>query len=55
MSYNKIILITGGCGFIGSNLIELLITNKSNLVLCVDNLITGSESNIQEYINKPNF
>jgi UDP-glucuronate decarboxylase len=55
MSYTKIILITGGCGFIGSNLIELLLRDNSNLVLCIDNLITGSESNIQEYLLKPNF
>jgi UDP-glucuronate decarboxylase len=55
MDYTKVILITGGCGFIGSNLIELLISDKTNLVLCVDNLITGSESNIQEYLLKPNF
>jgi nucleoside-diphosphate-sugar epimerase len=55
MSYTKVILITGGCGFIGSNLIELLLSDKSNLILCIDNLITGSESNIQEYLLKPNF
>jgi len=55
MIYTKVILITCGCGFIGSNLIELLLRDNSNLVLCVDNLITGSESNIQEYLLKPNF
>jgi UDP-glucuronate decarboxylase len=52
---NKIILITGGCGFIGSNLIGKLLEDISSTVLCVDNLITGSESNIQEFIARPNF
>lgn len=50
--WNQIILITGGCGFIGSNLIGRLIQDKNNLVLCVDNLITGSETNIKQFINK---
>lgn len=53
--WDQIILITGGCGFIGSNLIEKLIVNPSNLILCVDNLITGSESNIKEFIGVQNF
>ena len=42
MHYTKVILITGGYEFIGSNLIGLLVNDNSNLVLCVDNLITGS-------------
>ena len=50
--WNQIILITGGCGFIGSNLIERLIKDKNNLVLCIDNLITGSETNIKQFIDK---
>ena len=50
--WNQIILITGGCGFIGSNLIERLIQDKNNLVLCIDNLITGSETNIKQFIDK---
>jgi UDP-glucuronate decarboxylase len=50
--WNQIILITGGCGFIGSNLIRRLIQDKNNLVLCIDNLITGSETNIKQFINK---
>ena len=47
------ILVTGGAGFIGSNLIKSLI-NHYNIV-CVDNLITGSISNIQEFMNLENF
>ena len=51
----KIILVRGGCGFIGSNLIEKLVQYLSNTVLCVDNLITGLESNIQEYLSRSNL
>jgi UDP-glucuronate decarboxylase len=49
------ILITGGCGFIGSNLIESLIKNPNNYIICIDNLITGSLNNINKFINYPNF
>ena len=37
---NKKILITGGAGFIGSNLCEVLL-EKGNTVICLDNLSTG--------------
>jgi UDP-glucuronate decarboxylase len=49
----KTILITGGAGFIGSNLCENLI--DSNKIICLDNLITGSLSNIEPFLNHPNF
>jgi dTDP-glucose 4,6-dehydratase len=48
------ILITGGAGFIGSHLCEILI-EKGNYVFCVDNFITGSKDNIKELIGNPNF
>ena len=38
---NKI-LVTGGAGFIGSNLINKLI-NEDNEIICVDNLFTGNK------------
>lgn len=41
----KTVLVTGGAGFIGSHLCETLI-NNGNKVICIDNLITGSTSNI---------
>ena len=41
----KTILVTGGAGFIGSNLCDRLV-NCGNKVICVDNLYTGSMSNI---------
>lgn len=51
---NKKILITGGAGFIGSNLCEALL-EKGNKVVCLDNFITGKRENIQELLNDPNF
>ena len=41
------VLVAGGAGFLGSHLCELLIS-KGDEVLCVDNLHTGSESNIAD-------
>jgi len=43
----KKILITGGAGFIGSALAEKLSNDKSNLVVVVDNLSTGSLDNLE--------
>ncbi len=56
---NKTILITGGCGFIGSHLCKRLI-KENNKIICIDNLITGSTNNISELLqdnnnNKNNF
>jgi UDP-glucuronate decarboxylase len=45
----KTILITGGAGFLGSNLIQRLIQDSENRILCVDNLITGSRRNIEPF------
>ena len=52
----KTILVTGGAGFIGSNLcIHLLSQSPNNHVICVDNLITGYLDNLGEVyaITKP--
>lgn len=48
------ILVTGGAGFIGSNLCDYLI-GDNHQVVCVDNLITGSEKNINHLLANPNF
>lgn len=48
------ILVTGGAGFIGSNLCRKLL-NLGHYVICVDNLYTGSEENIKELFESPNF
>ncbi|MBN4073070.1 SDR family oxidoreductase [Crocinitomix catalasitica] len=50
---NKKILITGGAGFIGSNLCHYFL--KSNEVVCLDNLSTGNFDNISELESNPNF
>jgi UDP-glucose 4-epimerase len=43
---NKNIIVTGGAGFIGSNLVERLC--KDNKVLVIDTLMTGSEANLKD-------
>ncbi len=50
----KKILITGGAGFIGSNLIDKII-KKNNYIYCLDNLSTGNKKNILKFLNKKNF
>jgi UDP-glucuronate decarboxylase len=45
------IIITGGAGFIGSNLCCFLISNfPDTYVICIDNMITGSVDNIRELL-----
>jgi len=51
---NKRILITGGAGFIGSNLSEVLL-EKGNTVICLDNLATGRKENIAHFLSNPNY
>lgn len=55
MNTNPIqITITGGAGFIGSNLCEYFL-NKGYKVLCMDNLATGSLKNITHLLSNENF
>lgn len=50
------ILVTGGAGFIGSNLVEeLLEMQEVSLVRVLDNLATGNEKNISEFYSNPKF
>lgn len=51
---NQTILITGGAGFIGSNLCEYFLF-KGYKVVCLDNFATGHRQNIEDFINDPNF
>lgn len=51
---SKKILVTGGAGFVGSNLCDRLI-NEGHEVTCLDNLFTGSRANIQHLLGKPGF
>ena len=48
------VLVTGGAGFIGSNLCEFLV-NNSNKVLCLDNFVTGKIENISHLLKNKNF
>ena len=54
MHLNRRIMVTGGCGFLGSHLCEALISGGSD-VLCVDNCYTGSKRNIRHLLNHSNF
>jgi UDP-N-acetylglucosamine 4-epimerase len=48
------VLVTGGAGFIGSNLVESLL-NSGNSVVCLDNFSTGKRENLKEFISNPAF
>ena len=50
----KQVLVTGGAGFLGSHLCEVLVEEGAD-VLCLDNFYTGSRANVQHLAGKPNF
>ena len=54
MIKEKNILVTGGAGFIGSNLVEELL-RLGNKITCLDNFATGKRENIQPFLSNPNF
>ena len=58
MSYSKIthtkVLVTGGAGFIGSNLCKDLLRHN-NRVICLDNFSTGKKENIAPFLSDKNF
>lgn len=51
---NSKVLVTGGAGFIGSNLVEAFL-KSGNQVICLDNLSTGKKENISEFMDGKNF
>lgn len=51
---NSTVLVTGGAGFIGSNLCELLL-KQDNKVICLDNFSTGFRENINDFLSHSNF
>jgi UDP-glucuronate decarboxylase len=50
----KKILVTGGAGFLGSHLCDVLI-KEGHDVLCVDNFFTGNKDNVNHLLSNPKF
>ncbi len=50
----SVFLVTGGAGFIGSNLCEAL-TDMGYTVRCLDNLSTGKQENVDFLMDRPNY
>ncbi len=51
---NSVFLVTGGAGFIGSNICEALL-NMGYKVKCLDNFSTGKRENIESFLKNPNY
>lgn len=51
---NSVFLVTGGAGFIGSNLCEAIL-KMGYKVICLDNLSTGKRENIELFLDNPNY
>ena len=51
---NAKVLVTGGAGFIGSNLVDRLLEQK-NKVICLDNFATGKRENLEQALKNPAF
>jgi UDP-N-acetylglucosamine 4-epimerase len=54
MKQKNSILITGGAGFIGSNLCDYFL-NQGHKVICLDNFSTGHRHNLKDFIENPDF
>lgn len=50
----KVAVVTGGAGFVGSHLCDKLIKNDFK-VICLDNIITGRNENIEHLLNNKYF
>ena len=54
MSRRKVVMVTGGSGFLGSHLCERLLALDHH-VLCVDNFFTGAKDNVEHLLGNPRF
>lgn len=54
MHLNKRVLVTGGAGFLGGHLCDILLDQGHN-VLCVDNFATGTRTNVAQLMDHPQF
>jgi UDP-glucuronate decarboxylase len=54
VSKRKVVMVTGGSGFLGSHLCERLLA-EGNHVLCVDNFFTGAKENVEHLLPNPRF
>ncbi len=54
MHLKRRIMVTGGCGFLGSHLCDRLVSQGHD-VLCVDNCFTGTKRNIRHLLDQSNF
>ncbi|MGB7533579.1 MAG: SDR family NAD(P)-dependent oxidoreductase, partial [Halobacteriota archaeon] len=51
---DKIVLVTGGAGFLGSWICDVLVEQQAK-VICLDNLVSGLQTNISHLMYKDNF
>jgi len=51
----KNVIVTGGAGFIGSHICEILAKDENARVICIDNLISGTEVNIDNLLQSEDF
>ena len=51
---NSVFLVTGGAGFIGSNLCEAIL-KMGYKVRCLDDLSTGKQVNVDLFLDDPNY
>lgn len=52
--YRKKILVTGGAGFVGSHLVDRLMSEGHEVVV-LDNFFTGRKANVEHWLHHPNF